>query len=45
LTDPDGKNVGRQSGPGDQKDRDLKFFDAVLASLPDPAPLRLLDKE
>ena len=33
LTDPEGKKPGWQSGPGDQKDRDLKFFDAVLASL------------
>lgn len=33
LTDPEGKKSGWQSGPGDQKDRDLKFFDAVLASL------------
>jgi polyhydroxybutyrate depolymerase len=33
LTDPEGKRTGWQSGPGDQKDRDLKFFDAVLASL------------
>ena len=33
LTDPDGKRPGWQSGSGDQEDRDLKFFDAVLASL------------
>ena len=33
LTDPEGKRSGWQSGPGDQKDRDLKFFDAVFASL------------
>ena len=33
LTDHEGKRSGWQSGPGDQKDRDLKFFDAVLASL------------
>ncbi len=33
LTDPEGKRSGWQSGPGDQKDRDLKFFDAVLASM------------
>jgi len=33
LTDPEGKKPGWQAGPGDQKDRDLKFFDAVLASL------------
>jgi polyhydroxybutyrate depolymerase len=33
LTDPEGKKPGWQSGPGDQQDRDLKFFDAVLATL------------
>jgi polyhydroxybutyrate depolymerase len=33
LTDPEGKRPGWQSGRGDQQDRDLKFFDAVLASL------------
>ncbi len=33
LTDPEGKRTGWQPGPGDQKDRDLKFFDAVLASM------------
>src|SRR5262245_26421439 len=33
LTDPEGKRTGWQHGPGDQQDRDLKFFDAVLASL------------
>ena len=33
LTDPEGKKPGWQSAPGGQKDRDLKFFDAVLASL------------
>jgi polyhydroxybutyrate depolymerase len=33
LTDPEGKKPGWQSGPGDQSDRDLKFFDAVLAAL------------
>jgi polyhydroxybutyrate depolymerase len=33
LTDPEGKQSGWQPGPGDQGDRDLKFFDAVLASL------------
>ena len=32
LTDPEGKKNGWQSGIGDQNDRDLKFFDAVLAS-------------
>lgn len=33
LTDPEGKKPGWQHSLGDQKDRDLKFFDAVLASL------------
>ena len=33
LTDPEGKKSGWQAGPGDQKDRDLIFFDTVLASL------------
>ena len=33
LTDPDGKKAGWQSGVGDQKDRDLAFFDAMLAKL------------
>ncbi|MCU0784892.1 MAG: dienelactone hydrolase family protein [Verrucomicrobia bacterium] len=33
LTDPDGKRPGWQKEIGDQKDRDLKFFDAVLARL------------
>ena len=33
LTDPEGKRPGWQSAPGSQGDRDLKFFDAVLASL------------
>jgi len=33
LTDPEGKRPGWQHAPGDQGDRDLKFFDAVLASL------------
>ncbi|MBX7210843.1 MAG: hypothetical protein K1X78_21230 [Verrucomicrobiaceae bacterium] len=33
LTDPEGKKPGWQSGPGDQGDRDLKFFDAMLAAL------------
>ena len=33
LTDPDGKKPGWQSAAGDQQDRDLKFFDAVLASM------------
>jgi polyhydroxybutyrate depolymerase len=33
LTDPDGKRPGWQHSPGEQGDRDLLFFDAVLASL------------
>lgn len=33
LTDPEGKRPGWQHGRGDQKDRDLKFFDAELASM------------
>ena len=33
LTDPDGKRPGWQHAAGDHGDRDLKFFDAVLASL------------
>lgn len=33
LTDPEGKKPGWQSTVGTQSDRDLKFFDAVLASL------------
>lgn len=33
LTDPEGKRPGWQKAPGDQQDRDLKFFDAVLATL------------
>jgi len=33
LTDPEGKKTGWQSNAGDQGDRDLKFFDAVLKSL------------
>ena len=33
LTDPEGNKPGWQSGPGDQGDRDLKFFDAVLERL------------
>lgn len=32
LTDPEGKRTGWQSGPSDQNDRDLKFFDTVLAT-------------
>ncbi len=33
LTDPEGKKPGWQPAQGDQGDRDLKFFDAVLATL------------
>jgi polyhydroxybutyrate depolymerase len=33
ITDPEGKRAGWQKYRGDQDDRDLKFFDAVLASL------------
>lgn len=33
LTDPEGKKPGWQSGTGDQGDRDLKFFDAMLSDL------------
>ncbi|MCA9057475.1 MAG: dienelactone hydrolase family protein [Planctomycetaceae bacterium] len=33
LTDPEGKKNGWQKSVGDQADRDLKFFDAVLASV------------
>ena len=33
LTDPDGKKPGWQGAVGAQDDRDLKFFDAMLASL------------
>jgi polyhydroxybutyrate depolymerase len=33
LTDPDGKRPGWQFAPGEQGDRDLHFFDAVLATL------------
>ena len=39
LTDPEGKKPGWQSGPGDQKDRDLNFFDAVLASVKKDYPI------
>lgn len=35
LTDPQGKLPGWQRLPGEQHDRDLKFFDAVLKSLRD----------
>ena len=33
LTDPQGRAAGWQAAVGDQGDRDLKFFDAVLARL------------
>jgi polyhydroxybutyrate depolymerase len=33
LTDPEGRKPGWQSHIGDQGDRDLKFFDTVLANL------------
>jgi polyhydroxybutyrate depolymerase len=33
ITDPEGRLPGWQSAAGDQEDRDLKFFDAMLASL------------
>ena len=33
LTDPEGKKPGWQPAVGAQRDRDLKFFDAVLARL------------
>ncbi len=35
LTDPDGKKPGWQKAVGDQNDRDLHFFDAVLKSMKD----------
>jgi polyhydroxybutyrate depolymerase len=39
LTDPDGKKPGWQARPGDQKNRDLHFFDAVLASMKKDHPI------
>lgn len=33
LTDPEGKRNGWQHSAGDQDDRDLKFFDALLAKV------------
>jgi len=39
LTDPEGKKSGWQAGPGDQKDRDLNFFDVVLASMKKDYPI------
>lgn len=35
LTDPEGKKPGWQHGLGEEGDRDLKFFDTVLAALQD----------
>lgn len=32
ITDPEGRRTGWQREPGDQEDRDLKFFDAMLES-------------
>jgi polyhydroxybutyrate depolymerase len=32
LSDPEGKKPGWQHGAGEQEDRDLKFFDAMLAA-------------
>jgi polyhydroxybutyrate depolymerase len=39
LTDPEGKRTGWQAGPGDQQDRDLAFFDAVLAAVRKDYPI------
>jgi polyhydroxybutyrate depolymerase len=39
LTDREGKQPGWQAGPGDQGDRDLLFFDAVLASMKKDYPV------
>lgn len=39
LTDPEGKKTGWQNAPGDQGDRDLMFFDAVLATLKSDYPV------
>ena len=33
LSDPEGKKPGWQHWPGDQGDRDLKFFDGLVASM------------
>jgi polyhydroxybutyrate depolymerase len=33
ITDPDGKRAGWQKTPGDQGDRDFKFFDVALLAL------------
>lgn len=39
LTDPEGKKSGWQSGPGHMGDRDLHFFDAMLAGLRAERPI------
>jgi polyhydroxybutyrate depolymerase len=39
VTDPEGKRPGWQKAPGDQNDRDLKFFDAVLAAMKKEFPV------
>lgn len=39
LTDPEGKRPGWQAGPGQQGDRDLKFFDAMLTRLKTDYPV------
>ncbi len=33
LTDPEGKRTGWQAKPGDQSDKDLKFYDTLLGNL------------
>jgi polyhydroxybutyrate depolymerase len=33
VTDPEGKRTGWQMNPGDQKDRDVRFFDAMLQKM------------
>ncbi len=39
LTDPEGKRNGWQHSAGEQQDRDLKFFDAVLNTLKENYPI------
>jgi len=39
LTDPQGNRAGWQAAMGDQGDRDLKFFDAMLAKLEKDYPV------
>lgn len=39
MTDPDGKLPGWQQKAGDQNDRDLKFFDTMLASFKKDYPV------